>query len=80
MRSRRARSSAKTRRQGALRGTKLTVWNGLTAEGLASPLVCVTRLCEVVPPSWCLEERRTGGGGGGKSTPSSAARRASLPG
>ena len=30
---------------------KLRVCNGLTAEGLASPLARVTRLCEVAPPS-----------------------------
>lgn len=71
-RSRRARTVARTQQVRSQR-TKLTVWNGLTAEGLASPLVRVTRLCEVVrPSSWCLEERNGeegGGGGRGKSTP-----------
>lgn len=67
-------SSVLSRDQQVRSEDKFMVWNGLTAKGLASPLVRVTRLCEVVPPSWCLKEE------GGESPPPSAARRASLPG
>lgn len=51
---------------------KLRVCNGLTAEGLASPFVRVTRLCKVVPSPQHPNR-------GGRITVSHRARRASSP-